>query len=115
MFHFFTNDDMCYEVYAVKGFLPDVVKALSSYAEVLAGQHELNLAGMPKDLQTACDLANNVYAPTRYLSEGFPLRQLDDQGRSRHLNEFRKNIKVKPELFVIPENYERIYPGKTLM
>jgi len=114
-FHFYTNGDMCYEVHAVKGFLPDVVKAMSSYAEVLAGQHELNLADMPKDLQAACDLANNIYEPTRYLSEGFPIRQRDDVGRSRNLQGFRKNVKVKSELFVIPEKYERFYPGKTMM
>lgn len=113
LYRFFTNGSMCFEVYAVQGFLDDAVKALSSFSEILAGQHARTVASIPAEFQSSCDLANNVFEPSRYLSKGFPVRQRDDIGRTRTLQEFKNNIKKPIELFVIPDKYEKFYPGLT--
>jgi hypothetical protein len=113
LYRFYTNDTMCFEVYAVPGFLDDAVAALKQFAEVLAGQHALTRESMPAELQTACDLANTIYKPTRYLSRGFPIRQRDDIGRVRTLLDVKKNIKIQPQLFEIPVKYEKFYPGES--
>lgn len=113
LYRFYTNETMCFEVYAVPGFLLDAVAAMTQFAEVLAGQHDLTRESMPAELQTACDLANTIYEPARYLSKGFPIRQRDDIGRVRTLLDVKKNIKIHPELFVIPDKYEKFYPGES--
>lgn len=109
----FTNDEMCFEVYAAEGLLTDAVEALTGFAQILAYQHAATIADIPAEFQSACDLVNNVYQPARYLSNGFPVRQRDYQGRSRVLQSFRKDIQKDEQLFVIPDNYHLFYPGKT--
>lgn len=115
LFRFYTNGLMCFEVYAVQGFLDDAVKSMASFAEILARQHASTIDDIPAEFQTSCDLANNVFEPTRYLSKGFPVRQRDDIGRTRSLLSFKENIKKQSELFVIPSKYQMFYPGKTMI
>jgi hypothetical protein len=109
----YTNGEMCVEVFAVEGLLTDAVDALASFARTLAHQHAATMADIPAEFQSACDLANNVYQPGRYLVDGFPVRQRDYLDRIRSLQSFRKDVKKAPQLFVIPANYHRFYPGKT--
>lgn len=109
----FTNGEMCMEVYAVDGLLADAADALASFALTLAHQHGVTMAEIPAEFQSACDLANNVYLPTRYLENGFPVRQRDYLDRSRALQSFRENVKKDQQLFVIPGKYQLFYPGKT--
>ena len=109
----YTNDVLCFEVYAAEGLLIDAVDALAGFAQTLAYQHAATIADIPAEFQSACDLVNNIYQPARYLSKGFPVRQRDYLGRSRVLQSFRENIKKDEQLFVIPDNYHLFYPGKT--
>jgi hypothetical protein len=111
LFRFYTNDSMCFEVYAVQGFLEDAVKAMASFAEILAGQHARTIENIPAAFQSSCDLANNVFEPARYLSKGFPVRQRDDLGRTRSLLSFSNNINKPLKLFEIPKKYQEFYPG----
>lgn len=106
-----TNKDRCYDLYAAEGLLPDVVTALREYYESLAGQHAAATAFMPKELQTACDLANNVFLPARQLVYGFPVRLTDVAGKTTELVNYDTNYAVKPELLQLPAEYKRVVLG----
>lgn len=108
-----TNRDTCYDLYAADGLLPEVVTALREYRESLAGEHAQALAFTPKEMQTPCDLANNIYAPARHLAHGFPIRMDESTGpdgarvRTTELLDYKQGFAADEALFRLPE-YRRI-------
>lgn len=108
-----TNGQLCYELYAADDLLPEALAALREYREALAREHAAALAFTPRDLQTPCDLANNVYAPTRHLAHGFPIRIVETDGRTRgreritELVDYDTEFEAGPALFRLPESYTR--------
>ena len=111
-YYFFTNGKRCSEVYAVEGYYEDAVNALSAFSKTLAGQHAKAIDLVPGDVASDCDLANNIFAPDRHLSKGFPIRQKDFSGRSRQLVTIKENVKVDSSIFELPEGYQRFMPGR---
>lgn len=105
-----TNDSLCYDVFAADGLLPDATRALREYALTLAGEQADAMRLMPKELQSDCDLANNVFLPARHLEFGFPVRQQDMNGRMRQLTNYERGHQADPQLFVLPEEYRRYRP-----
>ncbi|MBI3547389.1 MAG: hypothetical protein HY081_12480 [Gammaproteobacteria bacterium] len=103
-----TNKERCYELYAAPGLLPDVVLALREYYVSLAGQHAATTAFMPRELQSDCDLANNIFLPARQLAHGFPVRLTDAAGKTTELVNYDVNFLAKPELLQLPASYKRL-------
>lgn len=103
-----TNRKPCYEVFAADGLLPDAVQALREYRTALAAQQVPALASMPKELQTPCDLANNIFAPARYLDYGLPVRLTETGVRTSELVDYSVDFKVDNALFELPANYRRM-------
>lgn len=110
-FYLFTNGIRCMEIYAVKGFYPDAVKALSTFSNTLAGQHAKTMQAIPDSVASDCDIANNIFAPDRHLSMGFPIRQKDFTGRSRQLVTVKDEVKVDSSMFELPLGYQKFMPG----
>lgn len=112
-YRLFTNSDACYDLYAAEGLLPEVVAALREYREALAGEHAQALAFTPADMQTPCDLANNIYAPARHLAHGFPIRLDETSGRGRggvrttELVDYQQGFAADDALFRLP-SYRRM-------
>ena len=104
-YQFYANDQLCYHLVAVEGFMPDVANALRSYQSVLAAQQQETLLNTPKELQTPCFLANYVYAAEEYTSKGFPVEQWDLTGYRRSLSGVSENVVVDPALFTLPDDY----------
>lgn len=103
-----TNQKPCYDLFVAEGMLPEAVQALREYRQILAGQQAATLAGMPEELQTPCDLANNIFAPVRYLDYGLPIR-LDETGvRTSELVDYKTDFEAGPALFELPASYRRI-------
>jgi hypothetical protein len=100
-----TNGRQCYDLHAAEGLLPEVVAALREYYLTLAEQQALTLTVMPKEMQTPCDLANNVYLPTRHLEHGLPIRLTDMNGKTSELMDFRTDFKAGERLFTLPVDY----------
>ena len=98
------NGKVCYEVMAVKGMLPDMVKAMQEFAEILAGDSAVTFNSIPADMQNACDMAGNTFAPGRHLQFGFPVSEWK-KGYSRTLMEYKDDFKVEPALFELPKGY----------
>lgn len=108
-----TNSETCYDLYAADGLLPEVVTALREYRESLAGEHAQALAFTPKEMQTPCDLANNIYAPARHLAHGFPIRVDETSGRDQtrvrttELLDYQQGFAANDGLFQLPD-YRRM-------
>jgi len=105
-----TNKSLCYDLYTVEGLLPDVVSALREYRNALAGEQSVALGSIPKEMQNACDIANNIFYASRHLEYGFPVRLQETGGKLRELVEYRQEIKLAKELFRLPEGYTKFSP-----
>ena len=101
---FSVNNKVCYEAMLVKGMLPDMVKAMQSFADILAADSAVTLGVMPADMQNACEMAGNTFAPSRHLKFGFPVQEWK-QGYSRTLLEYNEDYKIDPKLFELPKDY----------
>lgn len=109
-----TNGKLCYDLYAADGLLPEAVKALREYREILAGEQALAMEVTPRAMQTPCDLANNVFAPARYLAHGFPIRVAETDGRAAdreritELVDYETDFEAAADMFRLPESYRRL-------
>ena len=102
-----TNNVVCYDLYAAQGLLPDVTTALSEYRKVLATQQADIYVNSPERKRDACDLANNIYLPDRYLKHGFPIRYQDKDGRGQALLGYEQSVPVKSGLFKLPAGFKQ--------
>jgi len=105
-YQFHANGTLCYHLVAADGFMPEVTKALQDYQLILAAQQQETLISTPKELQTPCFLANYIYAPTIYISKGFPLEQWDEAGYHRSLSNIIEDVSISQALFALPDSYE---------
>ncbi len=103
-----TNQKPCYDLFAAEGMLPEAVQALREYREMLAGQQAAVLSAVPKELQTPCDLANNIFAPARYLDHGLPVRLTETGVRTSELVDYQTDFQAVPGLFELPESFRRL-------
>lgn len=107
-----TNGELCFDVFAAKDLLPTAVAALREYHLSIAGEHAAAMTDAPPEAKTDCDLANFVFAPTRYLEHGFPIRQQDLGGNVRQLVDFKQNLKIDDKLFNLPAGYRQYSPAE---
>lgn len=110
-FRLFTNDEICYDVFAADGLLPQAVTALREYHQTIAGEHAAAMAHTPKEMQSACDLANFIFTPVRHLEQGFPVRQQDALGNVRQLRDYKLDYAVDEKLFQLPADFKRYRPN----
>jgi hypothetical protein len=103
-----TNDQRCFDLYAADGLLPGAVVALREYRLILAGQQALTAAMTPPEMQSPCDLANNVFLPVRHLEHGFPVRLVDITGRTTELVDYKTDFRVTADMLKLPAEYKRL-------
>jgi hypothetical protein len=106
-----TNRERCFDVYAAEGLLPEVVAALREYHETLAGEQAVMQTNLPAGMQSACDLADQVFVPARYLAHGFPVRQVNRAGVTRQLVSYKRDVPVEKGIFDLPQDYKQITPA----
>ncbi len=99
-----TNDQVCLDVVAVDGLLPEAVAALQEYHRILASDSATTVQNIPADLQEPCMLAMTTFAPNEYLKQGFPVQEWKE-GYSRHLLDFKENIETPVDIFTVPKDY----------
>jgi hypothetical protein len=103
-----TNDQRCYDLYAAEGLLPGALVALREYRLILAGQQALTAAMTPPEMQSPCDLANNVFLPTRHLEHGFPVRLTDMTGRTMELVDYKTDFRATADMLRLPAEFKRL-------
>ena len=110
-YRLFTNGERCFDVYAAEGLLPEAVVALREYHETLAGEQAAMQTNMPASMQSACDLADQIFLPARYLAQGFPVRQVNFGGVVRQLVSYKRDVPVQSGIFDVPKDYKQITPA----
>jgi hypothetical protein len=105
-FQLITNDEVCYNVVAVKGLMPEVVKALTEFHLLMATDSIVTFNNMPADLHNACDITISTFEPTRQLEFGFPIQEWGKDEYSRALVDYKTDYKADAKLFVFPEGYQ---------
>ena len=103
-----TNEKRCYDLHAAAGLLPGAVVALREYRLILAGQQALTVSMTPTDMQSPCDLANNVFLPVRHLEHGFPVRLADMTGRTMELVDYKTDFRATADMLKLPAEYKRL-------
>jgi hypothetical protein len=103
-----TNGATCYDIHAADGLLPPAVAALREFIETLSWDQARSLAYTPKEMQSPCHLANNVFAATRYLDHGLPVRRVDMTGRVSELVDYQEGFEADPSLFTLPESFRQV-------
>ncbi len=107
-----TNSERCFDVYAADGLLPEAVAALREYHETLAGEQSVMQTNFPVGMQSACDIADLVLLPARYLAHGFPVRQVNRAGVTRQLVSYKLDVPVEKGIFDLPKDYKQITPAE---
>lgn len=104
----YVNDKLCYDAVVVPGLQEDVVRALRSFKQVLAGEQGKMLADLPVEMMEACDMALHTFYPEWTLSAGLAIQEWDESLRKgRMLLELQESVPVDSKLFTLPENYKR--------
>jgi hypothetical protein len=103
-----TNDKLCYDLHAARNLLPQAVAGLREYYDTLAGQQAVTLAITPKEFLTPCELANNVFAASRHLAHGLPVRFTDANGKVSELMDFQERFSGAERLFTLPADYPQL-------
>jgi hypothetical protein len=57
-------------------------------------------------------LANDIYAPVRYLQHGMPIREQNRSGISRELTGFEAEATLPDDVFALPEGFRRFRVGE---
>jgi hypothetical protein len=109
---YLTNGTPCYQAISVSGLLEDAVAGMSEF-EMALGERQLdNMQSVPETMQTPCFLSRYAYAPGRHYTHGLPVQLWDESGFYRSLTDFQAGETVKPALFEVPGDYERILLGQ---
>ena len=101
-----TNNEICHDVVAVKGLMPDVVAALTEFHLLMATDSRVTFNNMPADMQNACEMTTSTFKPVRQLAYGFPIQEWGKREYMRSLVDYDVNYKADPKLFVLPKGYK---------
>ncbi|AOV17358.1 hypothetical protein BJI67_10075 [Acidihalobacter aeolianus] len=102
---FYANGDRCMDAMVVPGLLDGVRRALMTYKATLAGQQAADLDKTPRSMQTACSLADLIFAPDRVLRLGMPIVEWHPNGDRKELTDYRHGADVRAALFALPSDY----------
>ena len=107
------NGKHCYDSVSMEiTFMPDAVKAMKEFRNVLAGEHAKSVNSIPNDMLDACDLALNVFYPSKHLDSGLPMREWDRKGYRRFLIQYKFDYTLPKESLSLPAGYEKYSVGE---
>lgn len=102
----FVNDQLCYDAVVVPGMHPEVVRALTDYRRVLAGEQGKLLDELPSEVLDGCDLALHTFYPGWPLESGLAIQEFDlSMQRGRLLVDMDADYKVEAALLSLPGSY----------
>lgn len=105
-YRFYANDAHCYDsVVLSENFMPEVLGAMREFREVLAGEHASTVNKLPEDMLDACDLLLNIFAATKHMDHGLPIREWDRHGYQRFLKDYRFEVSTPESVFELPEDF----------
>jgi len=105
-YQFSANGEVCFDAILVPGLMPDVVKAMQAFDNLLASDSKVTFSMIPADLHNACDMAMSTFAPGRHLAYGFPIQEWSKAGDGRTLVDYQLDYQPDMSLFVLPTEYQ---------
>ena len=105
------NDTLCHSVVSVDTLLPDAVKAMGEYHQVMAGEHAKNMGNTPVEMRQPCDLVLLVFNPQWPAEKGLPIREWDTHGKALELLDYKTGEVVDSALFKFPAGYRHYESG----
>ena len=108
------NGALCMQTVSIAGLLPEAVLAWREFALLMAAQRATTLANTPREYWQDCSLANDIYAPARYLRHGLPIREHSGSGLSRELRGFHNDADLPDAVFSLPKGFSRYRVGDPL-
>lgn len=106
---FYANGKRCSDEMVVPRIFDRVTKALMQFKVTLAGQQAADMNKTPVSMQSACSLADLIFAPTRMLLHGLPIIKWSPNGDSKTLVDYRRQVSVSPKLFSLPPRTYHYY------
>jgi hypothetical protein len=105
------NGETCREVLAVESVMPEALEGVRELNTVMARMQAVVLPRVPAAYRSDCDLAELVYAPTRWLAFGLPVEERFGERRQVLLHH-ETATEVDGGLFAVPADYRRMaMPG----
>ncbi len=104
-YQFSANGTLCYDVVAVEGLMPEVVKAMQEFSDLLASDSKLTFNNIPADMHDACDMSMSTFAAGRHLVHGFPIQEWSAKGAGRSLLDYQLDYQPDAGLFVLPPDF----------
>lgn len=104
------NDQLCAE-YKVAPILGAEVKRLAEFRQALSANQYVSWQGTPEELRQACTLALEVLDAGIEYRNGLPLSIRYWDGRTR-VYQSHERRPARPELFALPQGYERFVVGE---
>ena len=105
------NQKTCTQVYFIKNKYLREMKVQQLYQQVLSGQQVLTLANTPMEFHTPCYLVDQVYHSGDYYQQGLPVQIVYSRGYAKYLKSYKEMV-VKSDLFLLPENYQTYFAFK---
>lgn len=102
--------EVCTSIMLAQDLLPDVTRILRNYTLVLAASQVNNLRKTPKEFQTTCYIADQIYNTGEYYNKGLPIQEWHSNEKKKALVNYKK-LDVDVKEFVLPENYRHFTLG----
>lgn len=107
------NGALCYSTVSIEKLLPDALKVMGEYRQVMAGEHAKNMDNTPVELQQPCEHALHVYNPLWILEKGLPIQEWNPHGKAQALLDYKTGEAVDGVLFKLPQGYSHFQtPGE---
>ena len=101
-FSLVVKDVVCSQGIATRRAAPDAARALAELKSILAATQYRVWKDSPRDMQHACDLANQVWETGTTLKLGLPLEEREFTGRTRQFESESKQP-LQLDLFRVPD------------
>lgn len=103
------EQEVCTQVFMIKGVHAESMKIMHEYQQVLSGQQVTTLQNTPKDMQTPCFLVDQVYHAGEYYLSGLPVQITHSRGYAKLLKNI-KSLEIDESLFKLPKGYSDYKP-----
>ena len=102
------NGQHCSRITASPTLLPDVVRALGEFNELMAASQSATYFATPAELRHPCELARFVFDHGMWLKNGLPLYEADADGFVRRLINYESGLSERRLLFALPKSYRMV-------
>lgn len=102
------NGLQCSRITASPTLLPEVVRALGEFNQLLTASQSLTYRATPPELRHPCELARYVFDHDAWLRNGLPVYEANGDGSVRRLLAYQTGLAERRVLFALPAGYRTV-------